>query len=129
MWKGLTGAKADFAALLDDYVAEDNPVRAIDAFVDGLVLGKLGFARVEPLVTGRPSYHPAMMLKIYIYGFRTRIPSSWCLERECQRNIELIWLMGQLVLDFKTIAHFGKETARPFVRSPWFVALCREFDC
>ena len=102
------GQSTFFPALLDDYVAEDNPVRAIDAFVDGLDLGKLGFARVEPLATGRPSYHPATLLKIYLYGYLNRIPSSRRLERECQRNIELIWLTGQLAPDFKTIADFRK---------------------
>ena len=83
-----------FPAVLDDYVAEDNPVRAIEAFADGLDLGQLGFTRVEALVTGRPGYHPATLLKIYIYGYLNRIPSSRRLERECQRNIELVWLTG-----------------------------------
>ena len=77
-------------ASLDDYVTEDNPVRAVDAFVDGLDLRKLGFTSVDPLETGRPGYHPATMLKIYIYGYLNRIPSSRRLERECQRNLELI---------------------------------------
>ena len=123
------GQSTFFPALLDDYVAEDNPVRAIDAFVDGLDLGKLGFARVEPLATGRPSYHPATLLKIYIYGYLNRIPSSRRLERECQRNIELIWLTGQLAPDFKTIADFRKDNGkaiREVCRA--FVALCRELD-
>ena len=118
-----------FPALLDDYVAADNPVRAIDAFVDGLDLGKLGFTRVEPLATGRPSYHPATLLKIYLYGYLNRIPSSRRLERECQRNIELIWLTGQLAPDFKTIADFRKDNGkaiREVCRT--FVALCRELD-
>jgi transposase len=118
-----------FPALLDDYVAEDNPVRAIDAFVDGLDLGKLGFTRVEPLMTGRPSYHPATLLKIYIYGYLNRVPSSRRLERECQRNIEMIWLTGQLAPDFKTIADFRKDNGkaiREVCRA--FVALCRELD-
>ena len=85
-----------FPAQLDDYVAEDNLVRSVDAFVDGLDLGKLGFGRVVPLEKGRPCYHPATLLKIYIYGYLNRIPSSRRLERECQRNIELVWLTGQL---------------------------------
>jgi transposase len=88
-----------FPAVLDDYVAEDNPVRAVDAFVEGLDLGKLGFGRVTPLETGRPRYHPATLLKIYIYGYLNRVPSSRRLERECQRNIELVWLTGQLIAD------------------------------
>src|SRR6201998_4127677 len=98
-------------ASLDDYVAEDNPVRAVDVFVDGLDLDKLGFVGVQPLDTGRPSYHPALMLKLYIYGYLNRVPSSRRLERECQRNIELIWLTGQLAPDFKTIADFRKDTS------------------
>ena len=92
-----------FPAALDDYVAEDNPVRAVDVFVDGLDLDKLGFVGVQPLDTGRPGYHPGTMLKLYIYGYLNRVPSSRRLERECQRNIELIWLTGQLAPDFKTI--------------------------
>jgi len=123
------GQSTLFPALLDDYVAEDNPVRAIDAFVGGLDLGKLGFTRVEPLVTGRPSYHPATLLKVYIYGYLNRVPSSRRLERECQRNIEMIWLTGQLAPDFKTIADFRKDNGkaiREVCRA--FVALCRELD-
>ncbi len=81
-----------FPARLDEYVAEDNPVRAVDAFVDGLDLGGLGFIHVQPLDIGRPGYHPRMMLKLYIYGYLNRVPSSRRLERECQRNIEVIWL-------------------------------------
>ena len=118
-----------FPAHLEDYVAEDNPVRAIDAFVEGLDLGKLGFGRVEPLEKGRPCYHPATLLRIYIFGYLNRIPSSRRLERECQRNIELIWLTGQLAPDFKTIADFRKDNGkaiREVCRT--FVALCRELD-
>ena len=118
-----------FPALLDDYVAEDNLVRAVDAFVEGLDLGKLGFSRVEPLEQGRPGYHPATLLKIYIYGYLNRVPSSRRLERECQRNIELVWLTGHLAPDFKTIADFRKdngEAIREVCRT--FVALCRELD-
>src|SRR6266581_1101617 len=118
-----------FPAELEDYVAEDNPVRAVDAFVDGLDLGKLGFGRVVPLEKGRPCYHPATLLKIYIYGYLNRIPSSRRLERECQRNIELVWLTGQLAPDFKTIADFRKDNGqaiREVCRT--FVALCRELD-
>jgi transposase len=118
-----------FPAMLEDYVAEDNPVRAVDAFVDGLDLGRLSFTRVEPLVTGRPCYHPATLLKIYIYGYLNRVPSSRRLERECQRNIELIWLTGHLAPDFKTIADFRKDNGkavREVCRA--FVALCRKLD-
>jgi transposase len=118
-----------FPSHLEDYVGEDNPVRAVDAFVEGLDLGKLGFGRVEPLEKGRPCYHPATLLKIYIFGYLNRIPSSRRLERECQRNIELIWLTGQLAPDFKTIADFRKDNGhaiREVCRT--FVALCRELD-
>ena len=106
-----------FPAVLDDYVAEDNPVRAVDAFVEGLDLGELGFGRVTSLEQGRPSYHPATLLKIYIYGYLNRVPSSRRLERECQRNIELVWLTGQLAPDFKTIADFRKDNGKPCVAS------------
>src|SRR6516165_4491054 len=118
-----------FPAALDDYVAEDNPVRAVDVFVDGLDLDKLGFVGVRPLDTGRPSYHPSTMLKLYVYGYLNRIPSSRRLERECQRNIEMIWLTGQLAPDFKTIADFRKDNGkaiREVCRE--FVALCRKLD-
>jgi len=101
-----------FPAELEDYVAEDNLVRAVDAFVDGLDLRKLGFVRFAPLDKGRPCYHPATMLKIYIYGYLNRIPSSRRLERECQRNIELFWLTEQLAPDFKTIADFRKDNGK-----------------
>src|SRR3974390_2783602 len=118
-----------FPALLDDYVSEYNPGRAVDVFVDGLDLEKLGFVGVEPLEKGRPCYHPATLLKIYIYGYLNRVPSSRRLERECQRNIELIWLTGQLAPDFKTIADFRKDNGqaiREVCRE--FVALCRKLD-
>ena len=118
-----------FPAGLEDYVAEDNPVRAVDAFVDGLDLGRLGFGRVVALDQGRPGYHPATLLKIYIYGYLNRVPSSRRLERECQRNIELIWLTGHLAPDFKTIADFRKDNGkaiREVCRS--FVTVCRELD-
>ena len=116
-----------FPARLDDYVAEDNPVRAVDVFVDNLDLDKLGFIRVQALDIGRPGYNPRMMLKLYIYGYLNRVPSSRRLERECQRNIEVIWLTGQLAPDFKTIADFRKDNGkaiREVCRA--FVALCRK---
>src|SRR6202041_2726976 len=118
-----------FPECLEDYLAEDNPVRAIDVFVDELDLGGLGFDGVEPEATGRPAYHPATLLKIYIYGYLNRVSSSRRLERECQRNIELVWLTGQLAPDFKTIADFRKDNGkaiREVCRT--FVALCRELD-
>src|SRR5690349_833079 len=94
---------------LDDYVAEDNPVRAVEVFIDELDLAALGFAGVAPEATGRPAYHPATLLKIYLYGYLNRIQSSRRLERETQRNIELMWLTGRLMPDFKTIADFRKD--------------------
>jgi len=118
-----------FPATLDDYVGDDNPVRAVDACVEGLDLGKLCFGRAVPLEQGRPGYDPATLLKIYIYGYLNRVPSSRRLERECQRNIELVWLTGQLAPDFKTIADFRKDNGNAIgevCRS--FVALCRKLD-
>src|SRR5690349_4021617 len=114
---------------VDDYVAEDNPVRAVDAFVDALDLAALGFGRAEPAATGRPAYHPATLLKIYIYGYLNRVPSSRRLEREAGRNLELMWLTGRLAPDFKTIADFRKDNG-PAIRATCrrFVLLCRELD-
>src|SRR3954454_12426519 len=107
--------------LVDDYVAEANPVRVIDVFVDELDLGKLGFRGVDAAATGRPSYHPAVLLKIYIYGYLNRIQSSRRLEREAQRNLELIWLTRRLAPDFKTIANFRKDNGDA-IRN-----VCRQF--
>src|SRR5713101_6711354 len=114
---------------LDDYIEAENPVRVIEVFVDELDLGELGFAGVEPLPTGRPSYHPAVMLKIYIYGYLNRIQSSRRLEREVQRNVELMWLTGRLRPDFKTIANFRKDNGRA-IRNVCrqFVVLCQKLD-
>ncbi len=102
--------------LLDDYVAENNPVRVVDVFVDELDLGKLGFEGVQPAKTGRPAYHPAVLLKLYIYGYFNRIQSSRRLEREAQRNVELMWLMRRLTPDFKTIANFRKGNGKAIRR-------------
>ena len=93
---------------LDDYVDENSPVRAIDAFLDMLDLAMLGFT-VQPSPTGRPGYHPGLLLRIYLYGYLNQIQSSRRLERECGRNLELIWLTGRLKPDFKTIADFRKD--------------------
>ena len=101
-----------FPEHLDDYIAEDNPVRVIDVFVDELDLSGLGFEGVEPEATGRPAYHPASLLKIYIYGYLNRIQSSRRLERETQRNVELIWLTGRLTPDSRRSPIFGKTMAR-----------------
>jgi transposase len=112
---------------LEDYIAQDNPVRVVEAFVSELHLAALGFDGATPAVTGRPSYHPAVLLKIYIYGYLNRIQSSRRLERECQRNVELMWLTGRLAPDFKTIADFRHDNGvgiRNVCRR--FVTLCRE---
>jgi transposase len=110
-----------FPESLDDYIAEDNPVRVVDVFVDELDLKALGFEGAEPEVTGRPAYHPGTLLKIYIYGYLNRIQSSRRLERETQRNVELTWLTGRLSPDFKTIADFRKDNGKAIRR------VCREF--
>jgi len=114
---------------LDDYVTDTNPVRVVDVFVDELDLHKLGFEGVEPALTGRPSYHPGVMLKIYIYGYLNRIQSSRRLEREAQRNVELMWLTSRLAPDFKTIARFRKDNGKA-IRSVCrqFVVLCQRLD-
>src|SRR5262252_2853482 len=111
---------------LDEWIDESNSVRAVDAFVDALDLGKLGFEGVVPEVTGRPSYHPSALLKLYIYGYLNRVQSSRRLEREAGRNVEVMWLTGRLVPDHKTIADFRKDNG-PAVRKVCvqFVALCR----
>jgi transposase len=112
---------------LNDYIAEDNPVRAIEAFVEELDLMQLGFAGADAAATGRPAYHPAVLLKIYIYGYLNRIGSSRRLEREAQRNVELMWLTGRLAPDFKTIADFRHDNGagiRNVCRR--FVQLCRD---
>src|SRR5271168_4505966 len=116
-----------FPEHLDDYISEDNPVRVIDVFVEELDLNQLGFEGMQPEVTGRPAYHPASLLKIYIYGYLNRIQSSRRLERETQRNVELIWLTGRLKPDFKTIADFRKDNGKA-IRSVCreFIVLCRE---
>lgn len=133
MGRFIEGADRTQATLLpeaiDDYVGEENPVRVVDAFVDALDLAALGFAGVFPEETGRPSYHPATMLKIYIYGYLNQVQSSRGLERECGRNLELIWLTGRLAPDFKTIADFRRDNG-PAIRKvcQQFVALCRGLD-
>jgi len=112
---------------LDDFVAEDNPVRVIDAFVAELDLTALGFEGARPAATGRPSYHPSVLLKIYLYGYLNRVQSSRRLERECQRNVELMWLTGRLAPDFKTIADFRRDNGQG-IRSACrrFVEICRQ---
>jgi transposase len=112
---------------LDDWVDEDNPVRAVDAFVDALDLSELGFRGVDPAATGRPGYHPAPLLKLYIYGYVNRVQSSRRLEREAGRNLEVIWLLQRLTPDDKTIADFRRDNG-PAIRKTCarFVELCRQ---
>jgi transposase len=117
-----------FPERLDDYIGEDSAVRVIDVFIDRLELSGLGF-KTEPNETGRPAYHPATMLKIFVYGYLNRVSSSRRLEREAQRNVELMWLTGRLAPDFKTIADFRKdngEAIRLVCRE--FVMLCRKLE-
>jgi transposase len=112
---------------LDDFVGAENPVRIVDAFVEELDLCSLGFDGLTPAATGRPAYHPAVLLKVYIYGYLNRIQSSRRLEREAQRNVELMWLTGRLAPDFKTIADFRRDNGvgiRNVCRR--FVVLCRD---
>ena len=118
-----------FPESLDEYIAETNSVRVIDRFVDRLILTDLGFERAEPRATGRPGYHPQVLLKLYIYGYLNRIQSSRRLERESHRNVELMWLTERQMPCFKTIADFRKDN-RQAIRQVCveFVGLCREFD-
>jgi transposase len=111
---------------LDDYVAEENPVRVVDVFVDEMDLASLGF-EVMPAATGRPAYHPAMLLKLYVYGYLNKVQSSRRLEREARRNVELMWLTGRLAPDHKTIADFRKDNG-PAIQAACaqFVVLCRQ---
>jgi transposase len=112
---------------LDDFIDEDNTVRVVDAFIGALDMASLGFEGATPAATGRPSYHPSVLLKLYLYGYLNRIQSSRRLERECQRNVELMWLTGRLAPDFKTIADFRKDNGKG-IRNVCrrFVLLCRE---
>src|SRR5271165_3193669 len=115
--------------VVDDYVGSDNPVRFIDAFVDGLDLAAASFSRVEPKVTGRPGYAPADLLKLYIYGYLNRVRSSRRLEAETHRNIEVIWLLRHLKPDFKRIADFRRDNRNAFRQVlRQFVLLCRQLD-
>jgi transposase len=120
------GQSTLFPECLDDWIAEDNPVRVIDVFVDELDLAELGFDGVAPEVTGRPSYHPSVLLKLYIYGYLNRVQSSRRLEREALRNVEVMWLLGRLAPDHKTIADFRKDNGRAIRQvCARFVELCR----
>jgi len=120
------GQSTLFPDRLEDWIGDDNSVRVFDVFVDQLDLGSLGFDRVAPQATGRPSYHPSVLLKLYIYGYLNRVQSSRRLEREAGRNVEVMWLTGRLVPDHKTIADFRKDNG-PAIRKVCarFVTLCR----
>ena len=112
---------------LDDWVGDNNPVRAVDVFVDALELRELGFDGVDPAATGRPAYHPSPMLKLYIYGYLNRVQSSRRLEREAGRNLEVMWLTGRLAPDHKTIADFRKDNGLAIKKvCAQFVELCRK---
>lgn len=121
------GQSTLFPEYLEDWIDADNPVRVIDVFVEELDLGKLGFSGVEPEVTGRPSYHPSVLLKLYIYGYLNRVQSSRRLEREALHNVEVMWLVGRLAPDHKTIADFRKDNGAGLRKvCARFVELCRE---
>ena len=133
MKRFIEGADRSQVSLLpdcvDDYVGTDNPVRVIEAFVEQLELREMGFEGVDPESTGRPAYHPSVLLKIYIYGYLNRVQSSRRLEQETQRNLELMWLTGRLMPDFKTIANFRKDNGRAIRRvCRQFIVLCRELN-
>ncbi len=120
------GQSALFPECLEDWIGEDNPVRVIDVFVEELDLAELGFGGVAPEATGRPSYHPSVLLKLYIYGYLNRVQSSRRLEREAGHNVEVMWLSGRLVPDHKTIADFRKDNGTAIRQvCARFVALCR----
>src|SRR5213080_1915056 len=121
------GQNTLFPECLQDWICEDNPVRVIDVFVDELDLAELRFSGIDPEATGRPSYHPSVLLKLYIYGYLNRVQSSRRLEREASRNVEVMWLTGRLVPDHKTIADFRKDNG-PAIRKvcAQFVELCRK---
>src|SRR5688572_18500330 len=121
------GQSTLFPECLEDWVVEDSPIRVIDAFVDELDLGDLGFSGVDPEATGRPSYHPSVLLKLYIYGYLNRVQSSRRLEREAGRNVEVMWLTRRLVPDHKTIADFRKDNGKAIRQvCARFVDLCRQ---
>ena len=118
-----------FPERLEDYIGAENSVRFLDAFVGSLDLHVLGFAKAQVAATGRPPYDPAALLKLYLYGYLNRIRSSRLLEAECQRNVEVIWLLGKLAPDFKTIADFRKDNLKPLrAVSRQFTLLCRKLE-
>ena len=120
------GQSTLFPECLEDWIAEDNPVRVIEVLVDELDLSHHGFSEVDPEVTGRPSYHPSVLLKLYIYGYLSWVQSSRRLEREAGRNVEVMWLTGRLAPDHKTIADFRKDSGLAIRQvCARFVPLCR----
>ena len=115
-----------FPDRLEDWIDEDSAARVIDLFVDEIDLGEIGFLRTAPAQTGRPGYHPSVLLKLFIYCYLNRVPSSRALEREAGRNVEVMWLTGQLVPDHKTIADFRRDNGSAIRRTcAQFVELCR----
>src|SRR5229473_4538323 len=110
-----------FPESVDDYITADNPVRFIDAFVSSLNLSELGFARAQPAETGRPAYDPGDLLRLYLYGYLNRVRSSRMLEREAKVNLEVMWLLGKLAPDFKTVADFRRDNLKAIKQ------VCREF--
>jgi transposase len=121
------GQSTLFPECVEDWIGEDNPVRVIDVLVDGLDLAELGFGGVDPEATGRPSYHPSILLKLYIYGYLNQVQSSRRLEREAGRNVEVMWLLGRLAPDHKTIADFRKDNGVALRKvCARFIELCRE---
>jgi transposase len=120
------GQSTLFSECLDDWIEEDNPVRVIDVFVDALDLGALDFGGVDAKATRRPSYHPSILLKLYVYGYLNRVQSSRRLEREAGRNVEVMWVTGRLVPDHKTITDFREDNGRAIRQvCNQFVMLCR----
>ena len=115
------GQAALFPVVLDDLVPQEHPVRVIDAFVAGLDLGQLGFSKAQPAAIGRPPYDPGDLLRLYLYGYLNQVRSSRRLERECSRNVELMWLLNRLAPDHKTISDFRRLNAAAFK------AVCRSF--
>src|SRR6476659_8975314 len=111
------GQSTLFPECLEDWINEDNAVRVIDVFVDELDLAELGFGGVDPKASGRPSYHPSMLLKLYIYGYLNRVQSSRRLEREARRNVEVMWLSGRLAPDHRRLPTSARTMAAPSVRS------------
>ena len=119
--EGVSRHEPSFPPSLEELIADDNPVRVVDTFVNNLDLLQLGFTHIMPSITGRPSYHPSDMLKLFIYGYLNHIDSSRCLERETLRNVEVMWLLRHLTPDHKTIANFRKDNGEAIQR------VCHEF--